>query len=154
MYQSEWTSDGVNILFSAALEHVDMVCAEAKKLPFLQGQAKAMFAVQLLLREICNNAVLHGSQSDPSKSVACRISREGASVVIEVADEGPGYDWRARMQEARQEAADQGPDATMQMTSGRGHPILLAYAAEVLFNEQGNRVTMRVALKDEGLRCA
>jgi len=154
MYQSEFTTDGVNIRFSASLEHVDMVCAEAKKVPFLQAHAKAMFAVQLLLREICNNAVLHGCKSDPSKSVACHIGREGTSVVIEVADEGPGYDWRARMQEARQEAADQGPEASMQMTSGRGHSILLAYAAKVLFNEQGNRVTMRVPLKDEGLRCA
>jgi anti-sigma regulatory factor (Ser/Thr protein kinase) len=47
----------------------------------------------LLLTELVNNAVIHGS-SDPADEVSVRVRESHASVRVEVRDEGPGFTWR------------------------------------------------------------
>ncbi|HUK54896.1 MAG TPA: ATP-binding protein [Candidatus Binatia bacterium] len=51
------------------------------------------FKIELALREALANAVLHGCQSDPTKSVECTVaSEEGDGVLIIVRDPGKGFD--------------------------------------------------------------
>ena len=90
------------------------------------------FAAELLVREALTNAVMHGSHADPGRQVRCFLRLRGKRLLIAVADDGEGFDWRAsRAHTARF------PEA-----SGRGIEILWKYASWVRFNERGNVVTM------------
>jgi serine/threonine-protein kinase RsbW len=97
----------------------------------LAGGADA-FGAELLLREVLTNAVVHGCGKDPSKQVRCSWRLRNGSVLIAVADDGPGFDWRA--------AAGRQPDD--ENTSGRGMEILRAYSTRVRFNARGNSVVI------------
>ena len=90
------------------------------------------FQAELLVREALTNAVVHGSGADPRKQVRCSLRLRGKRLLIAVADEGEGFDWRA----ARAKSAD------ALDCSGRGLEILYRYANRVRFNDRGNLVTM------------
>jgi anti-sigma regulatory factor (Ser/Thr protein kinase) len=90
------------------------------------------FAAELLVREALTNAVVHGCGSDPRKRVHCSLRLRKGRLLIAVADEGPGFDWRA----------GRGVRANVPDCSGRGMEILHYYANHVRFNEKGNVVTM------------
>ena len=64
-----------------------------------------------------------------------------------MADDGPGFDWRAALR------LDPGDTATC----GRGLKIYAMYADRVSFNEAGNRVVLerggRLERRVEGARC-
>ncbi len=53
--------DGLTMRFSATLENVNAACDEASKMIIDRGGGKSVFAIELLMREALNNAVLHGS---------------------------------------------------------------------------------------------
>jgi serine/threonine-protein kinase RsbW len=113
------------------LSEVDGVCREVRALLERQGVANRSFAVDLLLREFLNNAILHGNRSDTRKRVqaAVRVGRKW--IVMWIADEGPGFDWRAkRLVPADDDAA-----------SGRGLAIGALYAQRLKYNRAGNQVT-------------
>lgn len=59
--------------------------------------------------------------------------------MIEVHDEGDGFGWRSAIQETMATGS----------ASGRGLPIMKAYAAEVSFNEKGNELLLKVSLPKE-----
>ena len=92
------------------------------------------FAVRLALEEAVVNAIKHGHQNDPSKAVrvAYRVSPE--RVVLEVQDEGPGFQ------------PDDVPDPldpeNLERACGRGVFLMRHYMNEVTFNERGNCVTL------------
>ena len=90
------------------------------------------FAAELLVREALTNAVVHGCGSDPRKRVHCSLRLRRGRLLIAVADEGGGFDWRA----ARCASAGLSDD------SGRGMEILRRYANHVRFNDKGNLVTI------------
>lgn len=50
------------------------------------------FAVALILREAISNAVEHGHGSDPTKRIQITFAVRRDEVVIEVEDQGSGYD--------------------------------------------------------------
>lgn len=90
------------------------------------------FAAELLVREALTNAVVHGCRENPDKQVRCILRLRAGRLLIAVADEGEGFDWR----KARRTRACI-PDS-----SGRGMEILHRYANQVRFNDRGNVVTM------------
>jgi anti-sigma regulatory factor (Ser/Thr protein kinase) len=90
------------------------------------------FEADLVVRAALANAVAHGSGADPRKQVQCWLRLRGKRLLIAVADEGEGFDWRA----ARAKSAG---DLDC---SGRGLEILYRYANQVRFNDRGNLVTM------------
>jgi anti-sigma regulatory factor (Ser/Thr protein kinase) len=90
------------------------------------------YSVELLLREALTNAVLHGCAGDATRRVRCDVRVGARSVRLEVASDGPGFDWRAAMREGPSETA----------TSGRGLKIYAAYADRVSFDETGNRLVL------------
>lgn len=123
--------------FPASLRGVDDFCIKIKKFMADNGLTEDIFGVQLLLREVLTNAVLHGSNNDPTYSVACDLELVRDELIIAVEDQGQGFDWRATKCIA--------DDTTM--TSGRGVPLYYLYADTVTFNEQGNRVVLHKRLK-------
>ena len=90
------------------------------------------FAAELLAREALTNAVVHGCGEDPSKRVRCWMRVRKGHLLIAVADDGEGFDWRAA-RHATAETSD---------CSGRGMEILHRYADHVRFNRKGNVVTL------------
>lgn len=112
------------------LEAVDEVCEGARRLLEEQGLSDKVFAVELLFREFLNNSIIHGHAGDPSKEVRASLRVGRRWLVIEVEDEGPGFDWR--------NASRRIPDISG--TSGRGLAIGRLYATRLRFSRKGNRI--------------
>lgn len=121
-------------VISSNLAQVDDVCGAARKLLETNDLAECVFTVDLLLREFINNAILHGNRSDATKKVSVEVGIERATVVLSIADEGPGFDWRRRLCRA----------PNPYDTSGRGLLIGQIYAGSMKFNRAGNRVVLVV----------
>lgn len=92
------------------------------------------FAIRLALEEALTNAFKHGNRNDPGKSVTldCRVGRD--AVIIDVRDEGEGFDLDA--------VPDPTEDENLQIPSGRGIMLMRSFMTEVDFHPPGNRVRM------------
>jgi anti-sigma regulatory factor (Ser/Thr protein kinase) len=97
-----------------------------------RGLGHRSFVLELLTREALVNAVRHGSGGDAQKMVSLSLWFAGDRLILEVADDGPGFNWR--------EAACRQPDERAE--GGRGLAIMRHYARQVEFNEKGNRVRL------------
>lgn len=93
-----------------------------------------VFAVHLALEEALVNAIKHGNQRDPSKSVQviCRLAPD--RIQIEVEDEGEGFDPGS--------VPDPTRDENLEVPSGRGIMLMRCYMTSLDFNDKGNRVKM------------
>jgi len=94
------------------------------------------FEVEIALREALANAIEHGCQGDPSKSVQCCVAAdESGDVVIVVRDPGPGFD-PTRVPDPRQ-----GPH--LFRDGGRGIHLINEFMDEVQFAQDGREIQMR-----------
>src|ERR1035437_6516652 len=93
-----------------------------------------LFAIKLALEEAMVNAVKHGNRMDPAKQVRVhyRICDQRADITIE--DEGAGFN--------PAELPDPCADENLERCSGRGILLMRAYMTSVVFNPQGNKVTL------------
>jgi serine/threonine-protein kinase RsbW len=95
---------------------------------------KDLFAVKLAVQEAAVNAFRHGNLGDPSKSINVRYLVTAAEVLVEVEDQGPGFDPR--------QVPDPLADDHLERQGGRGLFLMRAYMSWVSFNREGNRVTL------------
>jgi serine/threonine-protein kinase RsbW len=93
-----------------------------------------LFAVKLALYEAVINAFRHGNRRDPHKRIQVRYLVNGAEVLLEVEDEGPGFDPTA--------VPDPLAGETIGRPGGRGLFLMRVYMSWVSFNREGNRVTL------------
>ncbi len=92
--------------------------------------------VELALQECLANAVVHGAQSDPGKTVHCYVGCEpSGAVTIAVLDPGPGFNSST--------VAD--PLSPEGLTSGHGRGIQMVRGLmdEVRFERNGAQIIMR-----------
>jgi serine/threonine-protein kinase RsbW len=122
----------LHIVLPATLAAIEEFFVEFRRRAEALLERRNCFAAELLVREALTNAVVHGCGADPAKKVHCRLRLRRGRLLIVVADEGPGFDWRS----ARERTALE-PD-----TSGRGMEIYYRYAQRVRFNEKGNAVAI------------
>ena len=125
-YQNTWT-------IAADLHAVDRVCAEVTVCLQSFGLSGQNFAVQMLLREALNNAVIHGCDRNPAMQVRCELSIGAESLQISVEDDGPGFDWRSALQ--FEPISDD-------LESGRGLLVYKFYAEQIEFNASGSRICL------------
>jgi serine/threonine-protein kinase RsbW len=96
--------------------------------------SKDIFGARLALEEAICNGIKHGHQHDRSKVVEVRYCSRADHLLLEVEDQGPGFD------------PSQIPDATapenLERPSGRGLLLMRHYAAWVRYNRKGNCVTL------------
>jgi serine/threonine-protein kinase RsbW len=96
--------------------------------------ARDSVQVRLALEEALVNSVCHGNGDDPAKCVRLRYCADRTSVMIEVEDDGPGFD------------PDGVPDPTawpnLERPTGRGLLLMRHCMTWVRFTGRGNRVTM------------
>lgn len=50
-----------------------------------------IFKINIMLREVLNNAVEHGNNFDENKFIYCQISLEEELLIFEIQDEGEGF---------------------------------------------------------------
>jgi anti-sigma regulatory factor (Ser/Thr protein kinase) len=93
-----------------------------------------IFSVRLILLEAVSNAIRHGHGNDLSKQVEVRYLVRPVEVVLEVRDQGRGFDPMA--------VPDPRLDENLDKLSGRGLFLMQLYASALSFNPQGNQVTL------------
>lgn len=85
--------------------------------------------------------MLHGNRLDARKTVMVTVELGDPGVVIRVADEGPGFEWRSWLRRLQQQSLDP------QALEGRGLLLISRLMDGVCFSDPGNvvRLTKRLA---------
>src|ERR1035437_4441327 len=93
-----------------------------------------LFAIKLALEEALVNAVKHGNKLDPAKQVHVNFHVTDQRADITIEDQGPGFN--------PAELPDPTTDENLCRCCGRGILLMRAYMSSVVFNPQGNKVTL------------
>jgi serine/threonine-protein kinase RsbW len=100
-----------------------------------------MFETVLILTEALINALKHGNREDPGKQVLLSYHVGFDQVLLEVEDEGTGFN------------PDAVPDPTLpenlERSCGRGLFLMRYYSTWVRYNERGNRLTLCKVRKED-----
>ena len=99
-----------------------------------------VFAVRLALDEAVVNGIQHGHGFDPAKQVEVRYQVAPQRVLVEVEDQGPGFD--------PQRVPDPLAPENLEQPGGRGVFLMRHYMTAVEYNATGNRVTLRKVRKN------
>lgn len=95
---------------------------------------KERFNIRLALEEALVNAIKHGNRQDSAKTVHIRYQITSLQFLIEIEDEGRGFD------------ADAVPDPlhpeNLERPGGRGVFLMRHYMSWVQYSETGNCVTL------------
>lgn len=93
-----------------------------------------IFDIKLCIEEAVRNAIVHGNRADRRRSVTVTFWVEGGELMIEIADQGSGFDHSA--------LAD--PTAAMHIlkNSGRGVYLIKKLMDRVEYTDNGTRVLM------------
>ena len=134
-------ADGLDLSFSTTLENVDKAAQETQKFLYKVHAEEHAFDVVLVLREALGNAVLDGNQLDAKKMISCTLRLEGDILIMEIEDEGEGFDWRRHL------GKKPPPDAE----SARGVAIMENYCQDVVFNDRGNKLILRKTIAPGGM---
>ena len=101
----------------------------------LEYPRKDSFAMGLVLREAVCNALRHGNRGDRSRAVLIHYHLSAAAVLVEVADEGPGFNPYL--------APDLFAESPRgEKKCGRGLFLMRVYMSWIRFNKRGNRVLL------------
>ncbi len=103
--------------------------------------ARDLFGVRLSLEEALVNAIKHGNQMNPDKSVKvfCRMTAD--SVYIEIEDEGSGF--------VPAEVPDPTADENLEKPSGRGIMLMRSLMNRIEYIEPGNKVVLEKQKQSE-----
>jgi len=127
-YSQSWTIPSTN----TAAAQVQQQVVDA-----IQGhdyKREAIFAVRLALDEALVNAVKHGNQNDPDKTIRVDFEIDDVRMVIKITDEGTGF--------KPQDLPDPTAEENLSRPNGRGVMLMRAYMTTVDFNDEGNRVIL------------
>lgn len=96
---------------------------------------KDSYAVAVAVREAITNAIQHGHRGDPCRTVMFNYLLDTQEVLLEIADEGFGFDPAAV------------PNPLVDVQEGRGKRpwgvlLMRIYMSWIRFNKRGNRVVM------------
>ncbi|MBT8485511.1 MAG: ATP-binding protein [Phycisphaerae bacterium] len=92
------------------------------------------FAIRLALEEALSNAFKHGNRNDPAKVVRIEFIVDDAQVVIDIEDEGEGFDPGS--------VPDPTEEENLEIPSGRGIVLMKSFMSDVRFEPPGNRVRL------------
>lgn len=89
----------------------------------------------LALQEALANAVLHGCNSDPSKSIRCSVSVDPSAITVIVRDPGNGFNTVA--------STDSAEDGTNLTEHGRGILMMRSLMDEVSYRHNGSELHLK-----------
>jgi serine/threonine-protein kinase RsbW len=96
--------------------------------------AHEVFGMRLALEEGIVNAIKHGNGLDPSKSVFVLCEVDDERILVEIEDEGPGFD--------PGEVPDPTEEDNLEKPSGRGLMLMRAFMTRVEYHGRGNKVSL------------
>jgi serine/threonine-protein kinase RsbW len=100
-----------------------------------QYDQTSVFAIRLALEEALSNAFKHGNKGDPQKTVRMECRVDNTLVLIDIEDQGEGFDPESVPDPTEQE--------NVEIPSGRGLTLMRAFMTEVMIHPPGNRVLMK-----------
>ena len=121
-----------------SIEHVvDYVMSACNTRNFDARRVRLNFRVGLT--EALSNAMMSGNGDDPTKRVRVEVTIKGRRIEARITDQGVGFD------------PGSVPDPTspdnLLKSGGRGLFLMRQLCDEVLFNDQGNQVTLVLCLE-------
>jgi anti-sigma regulatory factor (Ser/Thr protein kinase) len=122
--------------FSATLENVDKAAEKIKQFLIVNGIKEQSFNIVLGMREALINAVTHGNGSNSQKKVTFSLQLEGHNLIMEVEDEGEGFDWNTCLLKTLPSREE----------SGRGLAIMKRTFTSIEYNEKGNRLILEIRI--------
>ncbi len=125
---------GLKLHFSATLKNIDQADKETRKYLSLIGKDEYVFEILLMMREALHNAVERGCAQDRRKNVRYTLGLENDNLIMEVEDEGDGFDWRTHMKKAPEPGSDH----------SRGLTIMKRWSEELRYNEKGNVLILTI----------
>ena len=128
----------LTIVFSANFKNIDISCAKIKLFLSELGLKKYEFQTLTALREALCNAVLHGSHNDPSKKVSLEMRFNKPCLILEIEDQGDGFDWKNQQRAI--------PDPRVE--GGRGLAIMRHHFGDIKFNKKGNKLILNMDIRE------
>jgi len=112
-----------------------------------EAQKGMIFAVQ----EAVRNGAKHGNRFDPGKVLRFRYARDAYKVVALIEDQGPGFDYKAVLEKAKEvgRKTEEREKALESGAEGAGVLFMLASVDRVEFNRQGNQVILTKVLTSD-----
>lgn len=105
-----------------------------RQLENLQFAEHDLFGVRLALEEALVNAIKHGNRLDPAKNVRVQWCIDHERVIIEIEDEGEGFD--------PGDVPDPTADENLERPCGRGIHLMRAFMTSIEYYDRGNRVVL------------
>lgn len=96
---------------------------------------REVFGIRMAMEEAIVNAIRHGNQCSPEKSVDVKIAVDGQEFNATITDQGAGFN--------PNEVPDPTDDENLERDCGRGLVLIKNYADEVTYNQTGNSVTLK-----------
>jgi len=129
-------SELLNLSMPASPESVAAITdAISKILVELEIPESKRFEIDLAVQEALANAVVHGCNGDPSKSIRCRLNKDEAGhIVITVTDPGPGF--------TPETLKDPHQPENLYGDHGRGVYLIRQLMDEVQFDRGGSEIKM------------
>jgi anti-sigma regulatory factor (Ser/Thr protein kinase) len=124
---------------SSTLDNVDDLIDDLFALLDSKYEKYNRFALNLVLRETLNNAVIHGNKFQEELSVSLELLIHSRTVYVTVEDEGEGFDWPSIINSPTISKNDH----------GRGFPILSDYCQNIRLNNRGNQIHCELNLMEQ-----
>lgn len=90
--------------------------------------------IMIAVTESVNNAIIHGNEGDKDKNVFLSLNMENNTIVFNVSDEGPGFDYNSLPDPTAPENIDK--------PGGRGIFLMKALSDELSFDNDGKMVKL------------
>jgi|APIni6443716594_1056825.scaffolds.fasta_scaffold788855_1 serine/threonine-protein kinase RsbW len=125
-------ADEMTIFLYSTMENIDKADHETRIFLNENELQSEAFSVCLCLREGLINAVTHGHKNDSSKIVRYSLKRTDWKLIMEIEDEGEGFEWKSV--EKR--------EPVFESDHGRGLAIMRKYFTRYEHNEKGNKILL------------
>ena len=122
------TTSRITLTLASSVESVDQVERTAEEFAMRAGfDEDTVSNIAMAVREAAVNAVLHGNAYDPAKQITANFETNSDSLIVRIADQGPGLNPDAVPDPLAPENILRG--------SGRGIFLIRAFMDEVHFRQ-------------------
>ncbi len=101
--------------------------------------ARDVFGIRLSVDEAVTNAIKHGNQLSPHKTVRIDFQLNHRGVRIEIEDQGSGF--------RPENVPDPTADENLERSSGRGLMLMREFMTRIEYSEKGNLVVLEKLLR-------
>ncbi|MBX3466072.1 MAG: ATP-binding protein [Planctomycetes bacterium] len=108
----------------------------------LEFDETTRFKLQIALKEALDNARAHGSRGDRARTICVTFSEDPEEFLMQVKDEGPGYDFEQRLAGAVEVDALEAIRNRPALGAGLGLRIILNCIDRLQFEGRGAAITM------------